>query len=85
MNLDERMEQSRAYSTFRTSLDLGMGVMYIILGIIVFSMRSFGTIELPPSTAYVLGGVMVVYGAFRIYRGMVVVMRKRKARNRNPE
>jgi len=78
MNLDERTEQNNSFSTFRTSLDVGMGVVYVVLGIVVFSMRYFGTIELPAASAYVLGSVMVLYGAFRIYRGIVAVMRRRK-------
>lgn len=78
MNLDERTEQNNSFSTFRTSLDVGMGVVYVVLGIVVFSMRYFGTLELPASSAYVLGSVMVLYGAFRIYRGIVAIMRRRK-------
>ncbi|MCF8449738.1 MAG: hypothetical protein K9G49_07700 [Taibaiella sp.] len=78
MNLDERTEQNNSFSTFRTSLDVGMGVVYVVLGIVVFSMRYFGTLELPASSAYVLGSVMILYGVFRIYRGIVAIMRKRK-------
>ncbi len=83
MNLDERMEQSGTHSAFRTSLDIGMGAIYIIMGIVLFSMRYFGAIELPPTTAYILGTVMILYGAFRIYRGMVVILRKRKPYDRS--
>jgi uncharacterized membrane protein len=78
MNIDERTEQNNSFSTFRTSLDVGMGVVYAVLGIVVFSMRNFGTIELPASSAYVLGSVMVLYGAFRVYRGIVAIMQRRK-------
>jgi len=83
MNLDERMEQSPTYSAFRTSLDVGMGAVYIIMGVAVFSLRYFGTVELPASTAYVLGSIMVLYGAFRIYRGMKVIWTKRKPGTRS--
>jgi uncharacterized membrane protein HdeD (DUF308 family) len=81
MNLDERREQSQTYNAFRTSLDMGMGAIYVVLGIVVLSMRYFGTIELSPTTAYVLGAIMILYGAFRMYRGMVVILQKKKRRN----
>lgn len=78
MNLDERMEQSKTYSAFRTTLDISMGAIYVIMGVVVFGMRYFGTVELPSVTAYVLGAILMAYGAFRIYRGMVVVWRRKK-------
>lgn len=77
------MEQSGTYSAFRTSLDIGMGAIYIVMGVILFSMRYFGAIELPPTSAYILGTVLALYGAFRIYRGLVVVLRRRKPGSRN--
>lgn len=83
MNIDERMEQSSTYSAFRTSLDVGMGAVYIIMGIAVFSLRYFGTVELPAATAYVLGGILVLYGGFRIYRGMSVIWRRRGSGGRS--
>lgn len=77
MNIDERMTESRTYKSFRTSLDLAMGTIYIIVGIVLFTIRYFGTVELPASTAYVLGAIMVLYGVFRMYRGMALLFRRR--------
>ncbi|GAA4462269.1 hypothetical protein GCM10023093_08520 [Nemorincola caseinilytica] len=82
MNIDERMEQSSTYSAFRTSLDIAMGAIYIIMGIAVFSLRYFGTVELPAGTAYALGTILVLYGAFRIYRGITAMSRRRGAGGR---
>ncbi len=78
MDMDERMERSGTYSAFRTSLDIGMGAVYIIIGVIVFNIRYFGTMELSATTAYIFGGMLVLYGAFRIYRGIAVILRRRK-------
>lgn len=78
MNIDERMEQSRTYSAFRTSLDIGMGAIYVIIGIVVFSIRYFGVVELSDTQAWILGSAMVLYGGFRIYRGMVAIWRRKK-------
>lgn len=81
MNIDERLEKSGTYSAFRTSLDIGMGAVYIIIAVIVLYMKYFGAVELPASTAYALGSLMLLYGGFRIYRGMVAIFRKRKPRS----
>lgn len=76
MNLDERMTESRTYKSFRTSLDMAMGAIYVIVGVVLFNMHYFGTVELSATTAYVLGTVMLLYGAFRLYRGIIVLFRK---------
>lgn len=76
MNLDERMTESKTYKSFRTSLDMAMGTIYIIVGVVLFAIRHFGTVELSASMAYILGTVMLLYGAFRIYRGIIVLFRK---------
>lgn len=76
MNLDERMTESRTYKSFRTSLDMAMGTIYIIVGVVLFAIRHFGTVELSASSAYILGSVMMLYGGFRLYRGIIVLFRK---------
>jgi len=78
MNYEERNEQSGPYRHFRTSLDLGMGVFYIVISVAVISMKYFGTIELPTASAYILGGLMALYGLFRIYRGIQGMRIKRQ-------
>lgn len=83
MNLDERIEQSATYSSFRTSLDIAMGAIYIILGVILVSLRQFGALELSTTSAWVLGAAMVLYGAFRIYRGITAIGALRRTKNRN--
>lgn len=80
MNLDERNEQSTGYRHFRTSLDLGMGVFYVIIGMIIMYVKYFGSIELAGAYAYILGGLMVLYGVFRVYRGFKA-MRNRPRRS----
>jgi len=70
------MTESKTYKSFRTSLDMAMGTIYIIVGVVLFAIRHFGTVELSASTAYVLGSVMMLYGGFRLYRGIVVLFRK---------
>ncbi len=78
MSFEDRLESSKSYKNFRTGLDLGMGVLYVVIGIFVIYAKYFGIAELPDTWAYVLASLMVLYGIFRIYRGLVVVMRKEK-------
>lgn len=54
---------------FRAMLNLVMGVVYILLGVVVMYLKYFGTIELGALLAYFLGGLFALYGAFRIWRG----------------
>jgi hypothetical protein len=82
MNLDERMEQSTTYNSFRTSLDIGMGAIYVIMSVVLFSMRYFGAIELSPTKAYLLGSLLALYGAFRIYRGITGIKQRKSATTR---
>ena len=77
MSFEERMEENKSYKSFRTSLDLGMGIFYILIGAFVIYAKYFGTMELPGTYAYILGSLMILYGIFRVYRGLAVVMRKR--------
>lgn len=82
MNIEERNEQSTVYSSFRTTLDMSMGAIYVILGAILFMMHNFGTVELGSTASFVLGGIMVLYGAFRIYRGYVAINSRRRSSHR---
>jgi hypothetical protein len=68
----ENSEERRQNSTirFRATMHLGMGAMYIVFGIIIMYVKAFGTLELPTTFAYVLSGFMILYGAFRIWRGL---------------
>lgn len=70
MSYEEQNEQSPVYRRFRDSMDIGMGVFYIVIGCVILSVKYFGSIELSAVYAYILGGLMLVYGSFRIYRGI---------------
>ena len=78
MSYEDRNAENRTYNSFRTSLDLGMGVIYLIIGGIILYVKYFGTMELSSSYAYILGGLMIVYGLFRIYRGFQAMKQRRR-------
>ncbi|MDR6159838.1 MULTISPECIES: DUF308 domain-containing protein [Chryseobacterium] len=50
-------------------LSLITGLFYIVLGIVVIMYKFFFTI-LEPGVAYALGGLLILYGIFRIYRAI---------------
>jgi hypothetical protein len=75
---------NRTYKNFRTSLDVGMGMLYVGVGFLVLYAHYFGSLALSATYAYIFGGLMLAYGAFRIYRGLIVIFRNRKHTNIPP-
>ena len=47
-----------------------MGIILIACAYALIEYRYFARIELNLTTAYVLGGILVVYGLFRMWRGI---------------
>jgi hypothetical protein len=78
MSNEESSERQRAGRGYRTPLDLGMGIFYVIIGFYFIIAKSFGDMKIPPFIAYILGGMMVIGGGFRFYRGLVVILPKKK-------
>lgn len=84
-HFEERNKNNDSIIRFRATMHLGMGTIYIVLGLIVIYVRAFGTMELSATFAYILSGFMVLYGAFRIWRGIADfrLMPKKDERKRN--
>ncbi|RMZ58102.1 C4-dicarboxylate ABC transporter [Chryseobacterium nematophagum] len=57
-------------------LSLITGLFYIVLGIVVIIYKFFFTI-LEPAIAYPLGGVLIIYGIFRIFRAISKIKNSR--------
>lgn len=53
-------------------LSLVTGLFYIVLGIVVIYYKFFFTI-LEPAVAYPLGGLIILYGIFRMYRAVLKI------------
>ena len=75
-------ERTDAYSRFRGSLHIAMGVIYLLLGSSVLYMKYFGAIELNAGVAYLLGGMMLLYGFFRLFRGISQMRQRTPDTNR---
>lgn len=78
MNIEERNERGGALGSFRAALHLGMGAIYLVAGFLVIYIKYFGSMELPTGMAYTLGSLMMLYGVFRIWRGIVAIKENRK-------
>ena len=50
-------------------LSLVTGLFYIVLGVVVIFYKFFFTV-LDAGVAYALGGLLILYGIFRIYRAI---------------
>lgn len=72
MDYQERNRRSNGYARFRKIFDIAMGLLYVSCGVLVLLARKLGfTFQVDTSIAFfwALGGLFVLYGAFRIYRG----------------
>jgi hypothetical protein len=81
MSYEENYERRRSRSYFRTSMDIGMGIFYTVIGALIIFYKSFGTMTIPPVIAYLLGGMMVIGGLFRLYRGIKAILPAKKDHN----
>jgi hypothetical protein len=71
-DFEDKKEESRmrAYANRRAILDYGMGILYIAAGLFLFVSERLGfTIDFPKILTVLFGGLCLLYGGFRIYRG----------------
>lgn len=78
MSYEENYARKRSQSYFRTSMDIGMGIFYTVIGFLIVYARSFGNLTIPPVVAYILGSMMIIGGLFRLYRGLKVILPGKK-------
>lgn len=72
MDIQERNRKSKGYVQFRKIFDIAMGLLYISCGVLVLLARKLGfSFQVETSLAFfwALGGLFILYGIFRIYRG----------------
>jgi hypothetical protein len=76
----EEIGQSKSYKNVRAVLHIGMGGIYLLFGFIIATYKNFMTRELGTGMAYAIGGLMIAYGAFRLYRGFADIAQMRRER-----
>jgi hypothetical protein len=72
MSTDLEEKRRKAYVNRRSMMDLGMGIIYAVMGGFFGFSEFFGiSMEFPPKPfSYIFGGLCLLYGGFRIYRGV---------------
>ncbi len=71
MASDYEDKKMKAFANRRALMDYGMGILYLAAGGFLVLAKPVGSeMEvLPEPLSYVLGGLLLIYGGFRIYRG----------------
>lgn len=69
---DNEQKRIKAYANRRSMMDLGMGLIYSAMGIFFAGKKWFGVnLDFPTEPFnYIFGGLCLLYGGFRIYRGI---------------
>lgn len=73
MNIQDRNRRTKAYVTFRMIFDISMGVLYVLGGLFILFAQKFGIhfyVEVSSVFLSIFGGMLIAYGAFRVYRGI---------------
>lgn len=58
-------------------LSIFTGLAYIVLGILVFTYQQFA-VPLDEMVAYILGGIMIIYGIFRVLRALYKIKKQKQ-------
>ncbi len=69
---DPLNERDKGYIRIRSIMDYGMGVLWTAMGVFLLFIEKFHTgleAQYGDTTMKIFGGICVVYGLFRIYRG----------------
>ncbi len=69
---EELTEKNRGYIRMKSIMDYGMGLMWMAMGIFLIFIKFFDTAfqaRFDDPIMKVLGGIFVIYGLFRLYRG----------------
>ena len=72
MEYDRPDRRTKSYVMMRTVMNYSMGAIYLLIGAFLlfpeklgFEMEAFD-----PTARYIFGGVIILYGVWRIYRGI---------------
>ena len=69
---EEMSEKNKGFARMKSIMDYGMGLLWMGMGIFLVFIEKFNTgfeARFDDPVMKVFGGVCIVYGIFRIYRG----------------
>jgi uncharacterized membrane protein YgdD (TMEM256/DUF423 family) len=73
MNNNFRNKRQKSYTRFRMMYDFTMAALILAMGVVLFFGDKFGVdfiLNLDTNVRYTFGGLCLLYGCFRIYRGI---------------
>ena len=77
MENESRDRQRKSYVMMRTIYDTGMGAFILLIGIMIVFGDKIGVVALTnlvsgidPIMRYLFGSLCILYGGFRLYRGI---------------
>ena len=77
MQNERRERQRKSYVTMRMIYDIGMGAFIFLIGIVMIFGDKFKmapltnlVLNMEPLIRYLFGGLCLLYGSFRLYRGI---------------
>jgi hypothetical protein len=77
MASDDKGNGMGVYGNLRPIIYIVIGIAYIGFGGFIIKTRKFGTIEMASGVAMGFGGLLIIYGLFRIYRGYMDIKQGR--------
>ena len=77
MEREERNEKNKSYLSIKGALHMGIATLYVVLGFWTLYTKSFIAIEMDTAIAYVVGCLLVMYGGFRFWRGLIMLRSRR--------
>jgi hypothetical protein len=79
MNVEPNINEHRKSGIERAmpTMHIGMGVVYLIMGVLIMYLDAFGGLALEGPWPYIIGGLMLLYGGFRLWRGLSSMRQRR--------
>ena len=68
-SMSENKSGPRKTVSVRLIADIAMGIIYLGLGIWILMFKRFGNFKIDGPLAWLFSGLIIFYGAFRLYRG----------------
>ncbi|MEP6512437.1 MAG: hypothetical protein ABJA79_01115 [Parafilimonas sp.] len=66
-----RERQQKNFNQMRRARDISMGLFILLIGILMFAAEKVGlALTVDPVIRYLFGGLCLLYGGFRLYRGI---------------
>ncbi len=70
MSLDSA-RRNKAARQLQAGRHLVMGIIFLGIAYLIGTFKKFGNFEFGSGTSYFIAGFLVIYGVFRIWRGIV--------------